>query len=136
MAESDSQHRPCVCPIPGNILYTGNFRPCFNFALYYEGEFKTGLFELCIKDYVRKLEVGELKTRQISLRSSQGENNSGQIQSRIQYFGKCVRLHLTLTAIFLCPWIKYSANKAVLNDTKVSDLVSIRKQILFKVLVF
>ena len=36
----------------------GKFRCCFIFALWPEGEFKTGLILLSIKDYVRKLESG------------------------------------------------------------------------------
>ena len=34
----------------------GKFRPCFIFALWPEGKFKTGLIELCIKDIVKKLD--------------------------------------------------------------------------------
>ena len=42
----------------------GKFRPRFIFALFVlwpEGKFKTGLIELCIKDYIRKLECGRIQ---------------------------------------------------------------------------
>ena len=66
----------------------GKFRPSFIFALWPEGEFKTGLIQLFIKDYVKKnWWVGEFKTGRISLRSPYGENKTVRIQSCIQYFG-------------------------------------------------
>ena len=55
-----------------NIVYRENFAPVLCspiFALLLEGEFKTGLIELFIKDYKRKLEIGEFKTGRISFRS-------------------------------------------------------------------
>ena len=47
-----------------HLLYTGKISPPFYFALlalWPEGEFKTGLIELYIKDYIRKLESGRIR---------------------------------------------------------------------------
>ena len=44
-------------------MYTGTTSPRFTFApfsLKPEGEFKTGLNELLIKDYVQKLDSGQI----------------------------------------------------------------------------
>ena len=43
------------------ILYMGKISPRFIFALWFEGEFKTGPVELYIKDYVRKLDGGQIQ---------------------------------------------------------------------------
>ena len=55
-----------------NYCIQEKFRSCFNIALlalWPEGEFKTGLIQLYIKDYVRNFDSGEFKTWRISLRS-------------------------------------------------------------------
>ena len=47
-----------------DILYTGKISPRFIFALFAiwpEGKYKTGLIQLFIKDYVRKLETGRIQ---------------------------------------------------------------------------
>ena len=56
-------HDVCVTGLLNrvDILYTGKIRPRFIFALWHEGEFKTGLIQLFIKDYVRKLESGRIQ---------------------------------------------------------------------------
>ena len=43
-----------------NTVYRTNFA-CFIFILRPEGKFKTGLIELYVKDYVRKLERGQIQ---------------------------------------------------------------------------
>ena len=66
----------------------GKFRPCFIFPLFAlcsESEFKTGLSEIFVKDYVKNYRVGEFKTGRISFKSVKGENKTGRIQSCIQY---------------------------------------------------
>ena len=76
-----------------HTIYRENlkFRPRFIFALFAlwpEGEFKTGIiqsYNFFIKDYVRNLEHGEFKTGRISLKSKIGENKTGWIQSCIRY---------------------------------------------------
>ena len=50
--------------LPYIYCIQGKFRPRFIFALFalwHEGEFKTGLIELYIKKYVRKLESGRIQ---------------------------------------------------------------------------
>ena len=47
-----------------DILYTGKILPRLYFcpfALWFQGEFKTGPIELCSKDYVTKLESGQIQ---------------------------------------------------------------------------
>ena len=50
----------------------GKFRPHFIFALFQEGEFKTGLIELNIKDYIRKLKSGPIQDWANQLQISKG----------------------------------------------------------------
>ena len=47
-----------------NYCIQGKFRPRFIFdlfALWRESEFKTGLIEVCTKDYIRKQESGRIQ---------------------------------------------------------------------------
>ena len=70
-----------------NYCIQGKFWPRFIFdlfALWFEGEFKTGSIELFINNYVTKWRVGEFKTGQISFRSLWGKNKTGRIESCIQ----------------------------------------------------
>ena len=62
--------------MPVQLLYTGKISPRFIFALWHEGEFKTGIIELHIKD-LREWANSRLG---ISI-----ENKTGLIQSCIQY---------------------------------------------------
>ena len=48
-------HVHVYCFVLSKLLNTGKFSPRFIFAFLPEGEFKTGLIELHLKDCVRKL---------------------------------------------------------------------------------
>ena len=78
-----------VCCVIINLRYCiqGKFLPRFIFALFAlwpEGEFKTGLIELYIKDYIRKLDSGRIQDWANKFQNSIGENKTGRIQSCIQ----------------------------------------------------
>ena len=75
-------------------IYRENFVPGLffaPFALWPEGKFKTGLIELYVKDYVRKLQSERMQD--CSLRSEYDEYKTGWIQWCIRYmFPVCKRL--------------------------------------------
>ena len=54
------------------VLYTGKFHPNFIFALWLYDKFKTGLIEL-YKDYVTKLESGQIEDWAIKFQISIGQ---------------------------------------------------------------
>ena len=51
-SEGSLEHKYCI---------QGKFRPRFIFALLPEGEFKAGLIEFNIKDYIRNGESGQIQ---------------------------------------------------------------------------
>ena len=53
--------KDCELRLPHEYCIQRKFRPRFIFALWFEGEFKTGQIEFYSKDYVTKLKSGRIQ---------------------------------------------------------------------------